>query len=98
MQKIVLASSSIHRKKLLDRLKIPFEISIPDVDENPLVGELPEEMVLRLGREKAVAVRGKFPDALIIGSDLVGILDEKVLGKPTSVDDAVAQLQLVSGS
>ncbi len=66
-QQIVLASGSAYRRELLLRLRIPFEIRIPDVDETPLPGETPEATAVRLAQAKARAVAGDFPEALIIG-------------------------------
>lgn len=96
-RKIVLASTSRYRRELLGRLGLPFHVAKPDVDETPLSGETPEETALRLARAKAAAVRGDHPDALIIGSDQVAVLDGKPLGKPGNFDNARAQLRHMSG-
>lgn len=94
---LVLASTSPFRRELLERLGLPFSTCAPDVDETPLPGESPAAMVARLARAKAEAVRDRFPDALIIGSDQCAELDGKILGKPGNHERAVAQLSAASG-
>lgn len=96
-QQIVLASGSAYRRELLSRLKLPFEIRIPGVDEAPLPGEVPEATAARLAKVKAQAVSGDFPEALIIGSDQVAVLEGVVLGKPHTHDNAFRQLRFMSG-
>jgi septum formation protein len=93
----VLASTSKYRAELLSRLRIPFKVAAPPVDESPLPAESPYDIALRLAEAKARAVAGDFPDALIIGSDQVADLDGQPLGKPGTRQRAVAQLQAASG-
>lgn len=95
---IILGSSSIYRKELLQRLQIPFETEHPDVNETPLPGESPEETAVRLAEAKARAVAKTYPHALIIGSDQVSALGNIPLGKPLNHKNAVKQLQLVRGN
>jgi septum formation protein len=95
--KLILASSSIYRKELLEHLQLPFAVISPDVDETPLAGESPDQTALRLAQEKARKVGGSEPDALIIGCDQVAILDGTQLGKPLTHDNAVRQLRLMRG-
>ena len=95
--KLILASSSIYRKELLEHLQLPFDVISPDVDETPLVDEAPELTALRLAQEKARKVGISEPDALIIGCDQVAILDGVQLGKPLTHDNAVRQLRLMRG-
>lgn len=95
--KLVLASTSPYRRELLSRLQLPFEAFAPDVDETPLADEAPEKTALRLAEAKARAAGAKYPDALIIGSDQVALLDNMQLGKPHTHDNAVRQLSLMSG-
>jgi septum formation protein len=97
MPTLVLASSSPYRRELLARLRIPFEVMSPDVDETPLVNEAPQETALRLAQLKARAVAHKFPDALIIGSDQVALLGDQQIGKPHTFENAKKQLQAASG-
>lgn len=97
MPKLVLASSSPYRRELLARLRMPFEVMSPDVDETPLAHEMPQETALRLAQLKARAVADKFPDALIIGSDQVALLGTQQIGKPHTHENAKKQLQEASG-
>ncbi|WP_027856062.1 Maf family protein [Marinobacterium jannaschii] len=98
MTNIVLASSSPFRRTLLDKLGLPYQCSSPDIDESPLSGEHAEALVKRLAESKAKAVSVQHPDALIIGSDQVAILDGEITGKPHSHERAVGQLKAASGS
>lgn len=94
---MILASSSPYRKELLHRLGLPFITITPQADETPLPGESPEALVARLASAKAHAVAHQHPDALIIGSDQVAVLEDQILGKPGNHDNAVAQLSNASG-
>lgn len=96
-QQLILASSSPYRKELLHRLGLPFITITPQADETPLPGESPEALVARLASAKAHAVAHQHPDALIIGSDQVAVLEDQILGKPGNHDNAVAQLGNASG-
>ena len=95
--RLVLASTSPYRRELLARLGVPFEVAAPDVDETPLAGESPDETAQRLALSKARAVAERFPDALIIGSDQVALLEGVQLGKPGTHEKAVAQLRAMRG-
>lgn len=95
--KLVLASTSRYRRELLSRLRIPFDVLSPDVDETPLPGETPSATALRLSVLKAQAAAPAYPDALIIGSDQVLMLDDAQLGKPGGFDQAFAQLKAMQG-
>jgi septum formation protein len=94
---LVLASTSPYRRELLARLGVPFQVAAPDVDETPLPGESPDDTAQRLSLLKAKAVAKQFPDALIIGSDQVALLDGVQLGKPGSHEKAVEQLRAMRG-
>ena len=96
-QLLVLASSSIYRSELLKRLQLPFEIAVPNVDETPLPNESARATSARLAQDKAHAVAGSYPDALIIGSDQVALLEDRQLGKPLTHDNAVEQLRAMRG-
>lgn len=96
-QLLVLASSSIYRSELLKRLQLPFETMAPDVDETPLPHESARATSERLAQVKARTVSGNYPDALIIGSDQVALLEGRQLGKPLSHDNAVGQLRAMRG-
>jgi MAF protein len=92
----VLGSTSPFRKELLGRLGIEFITSAPDTDESPLANESPQELVARLSLAKAQAVASIHPQALIIGSDQVAVLNGKILGKPGTHENALAQLRQAS--
>ncbi|BCK87581.1 Maf-like protein YceF [Sideroxyarcus emersonii] len=96
-QPLVLASTSIYRSQLLSTLQLPFQTAAPDVDETPLPGESAEQTSWRLAQAKAQVVARRFPDALIIGSDQVALLDGKQIGKPLNHDNAVRQLSAMRG-
>jgi septum formation protein len=96
-QPLVLASTSIYRSQLLSTLQIPFQTAAPDVDETPLPGETAEQTSWRLAQIKAQVVAKRFPDALIIGSDQVALLDGQQIGKPLNHDNAVRQLRTMRG-
>lgn len=96
-QPIILASTSIYRSQLLSTLQIPFQTASPDVDETPLPGESARQTSQRLSQLKAQAVAQQFPDALIIGSDQVALLEGEQLGKPLTHDNAVRQLRSMRG-
>ena len=71
---VILGSTSRYRKELLSRLRIPFEVAAPEVDETPFKDEAPAELALRLALAKAKAVAQKLPHAFVIGSDQVADL------------------------
>jgi septum formation protein len=94
---IVLASTSIYRKELLNRLQLPFITQSPDTYETPLPEETPKNMASRLAVAKAKSVSKLYPSALIIGSDQVADLAGTAIGKPGTYEKAAAQLRLVRG-
>jgi septum formation protein len=96
-QSLVLASTSIYRAQLLSILQLPFETTSPNVDETPLPGEIARQTSARLSILKAQAVAKDYPNALIIGSDQVALLDGQQLGKPLTHDNAVRQLRAMRG-
>lgn len=94
---LILASTSRYRRELLTRLRLPFEVVSPGVDETALDGEAPADLAHRLSRAKAAAVAALHPAAVVIGSDQVCELDGLALGKPGTHERAVMQLKLLSG-
>lgn len=94
---LVLASSSIYRRELFERLHIPFSVVAPSVDESPLQGEFPEQTAARLAQAKAAKVASQWTDALVIGCDQVAALNGTQLGKPRTRENAFQQLQLLRG-
>lgn len=95
--RLVLASTSPYRRELLARLRLPFEVARPEVDEAPLAGESPAALVERLALAKARAVAARQPEAWVIGSDQAAELDGAPLGKPGGREAAIAQLAAMSG-
>ncbi|WP_144137854.1 Maf-like protein [Paraburkholderia sp. BCC1884] len=98
--RLILASSSPYRRELLERLRVPFEVVVPAIDETPLAGETPEVTALRLAEAKARAVASKpgaDETALVIGSDQVATYDGLQIGKPGTHEKALAQLQAMRG-
>ncbi len=96
-RRLLLASTSRYRHDLLQRLRLPFEVHAPDVDETPLAGEAPRELALRLALAKADAVAKLDAEAIVIGSDQVADLDGVAIGKPGDHARAVAQLRAMRG-
>ena len=96
-RRLLLASTSRYRHDLLQRLRLPFEVHAPDVDETPLAGEAPRELALRLALAKADAVARLDTEAIVIGSDQVADLDGVAIGKPGDHARAVAQLRAMRG-
>ena len=96
--RLVLASTSRYRRELLGRFGIPFEAHPPEVTESARAGELPMDRARRLALEKAQAIAGRFPEALVIGSDQVAAADDGVLDKPGDAANTCAQLERLSGS
>ena len=93
----ILASSSPRRKQWMEAMRLPFDIQVPDVDESPLPGEDPEDMVLRLAQAKAEAVARGNPGRWVIAADTTVAVDHHVLNKPVDAEDAVRMLLLIQG-
>ena len=94
---LILASTSVYRRELLTRLRIPFDVIAPTVDETPLNGESSLDLAKRLAHAKAKAVAKQHPQAWVIGSDQVADLCGAAIGKPGNFERALAQLQLMRG-
>jgi septum formation protein len=94
---VVLGSTSRYRRELLERLRIPFSVAAPDVDETPMAGETPQNLARRLALAKAQAVAALHPQAVVIGSDQVADLAGQPLGKPGEHARAVQQLRQMRG-
>jgi septum formation protein len=97
MPKLILASTSRYRHELLSRLRLPFEVMAPAVDERALPGEAPQALARRLALAKARAIAGRQPEAVVIGSDQVADLRGVALGKPGTHERAVQQLRRLRG-
>lgn len=94
---LILASTSRYRRELLERLRLPFDVVSPQVDETPRAGESPADLAVRLAAAKAATVAALHPQAVVIGSDQVAELDGVPIGKPGTHERAVAQLRAMRG-
>ena len=94
---LILGSTSRYRRELLARLRLPFDVVAPEVDETPAPGEAPAALARRLALAKARAVAQRHPGRVVIGSDQVADLDGEPIGKPGTHERAVAQLRRMSG-
>lgn len=95
---LILASTSVYRRQLLERLRLPFSVVASQVDETPLPGETPPDIACRLALAKAQSVAQAHPTAVVIGSDQVADLDGQALGKPGNHARAITQLQTMRGN
>lgn len=95
--RLILGSTSRYRRELLTRLRLPFEVVAPDVDETPRPNETPAALAGRLALAKARAVSALHPDAVVIGSDQVADLQGRPLGKPGTHERATLQLREMRG-
>ncbi|QCJ69824.1 septum formation inhibitor Maf [Providencia heimbachae] len=98
MKSIILASTSEYRQALLKKLGLPFLAAAPNIDESPILNESAQALVTRLSQGKANALALQYPQHLIIGSDQVCVINEKIVGKPHSFDNAFKQLKAASGN
>jgi len=98
-RRLILASTSTWRGRLLKQLQLPFEQRDPGVDEAPFKdrGLAAPDLVVELAKAKAAAVADGSPDALVIGADQVVALDGRILGKPGTRERAIEQLTLLAG-
>jgi len=94
---LILGSTSRYRRELLERLRLPFDVHAPEVDETPLIGESPATLAQRLALAKAQAVAAAHPTAIVIGSDQVADLDGVPIGKPGTHERATEQLRAMRG-
>lgn len=97
MHRLILASTSPYRRALLARLRLPFDVAPPMVDEAPHPCETPVALVRRLAETKAEAVATGNPGIWALGSDQVAAHDGSTLGKPGGRERAIAQLTAMSG-
>lgn len=97
MTKLILASGSPRRKEFMSYLGIPFEVEIPNIDESPLQGETPSELVLRLSSLKADYISKKHDDTVVVAADTVVCFNGMILGKPSSRDDAFRMIKMLQG-
>jgi septum formation protein len=95
--RVILASQSPRRRELLSLVGIAHEVQPADIDESYLAGERPREHAERLARGKTAVIAEREPDALVIGSDTIVVVDGDVLGKPVDEPDAVRMLERLAG-
>ncbi|WP_333798003.1 Maf family protein [Rheinheimera sp.] len=96
-QNLWLASTSVYRKALLEKLTPNFQTAKPEVDETALPGETAQALVERLAIAKACAIADKLNNGLVIGSDQVALFNGAILGKPHTAENAYRQLKAFSG-
>jgi len=94
---LILASGSPRRRQLLELIGVSFAVLPADVDETPLAGEDPVAYASRAARDKALEVAASHPGRLVLGADTVVEVDQEILGKPASADDAATMLRRLSG-
>lgn len=97
VKNIILASASPRRKELLELAGLSFSVQTADVDEKITKGVLPPEAVAQLAKQKAKAVAKNNKSSLVIGADTVVCIDNEILGKPASREEAYSMLRRLSG-
>tara|TARA_B100000963_G_C22502936_1_gene614702 strand:- start:311 stop:895 length:585 start_codon:yes stop_codon:yes gene_type:complete len=102
--KIILASASGVRKKILDKYKIESQVIISNIDEDQvkesLLNEKASPLIIskNLAELKSNKVSNKYPDRLVLGADSVISLKDKLINKPKSREEALKILKLLNGS
>lgn len=94
--KIILASTSIFRKSLLEKLRLNFTTAKPEIDETPLPTETAKKMVERLSLKKAEKIARNETNKIIIASDQAAMFNNQPIGKPHNYENAVKQLHSFS--
>ena len=97
---IYLASNSPRRRELLTQIEVRFAVIAIDLDEEPLGSEPPEAYVLRVARDKARAGRallGSAPRVPVLAADTAVVIDDRILGKPRTREEASAMMERLSG-
>ena len=97
MTDIILASASPRRSELMTLAGFRFDVICADIDEIVPEKALPQEVVMSLALQKAQAVAKDHRKSAVVGSDTVGALDGKILGKPRSEKEAAEMLRSLSG-
>jgi septum formation protein len=95
--KLILASSSPYRKILLEKLRLPFDVYAPHLDETPLEGESVIQTVYRLAESKAKAANALYPEVICIAADTAAEFNGQIINKPETHTAAVTQLQMLQG-
>lgn len=94
---LYLASTSPRRRELLAQIGLAFHVLKVDIDESTRPGEAPTDYVGRLAREKAAAGLAQAGEGVVIAADTSVVLDDAILGKPASLDEALAMWARLSG-
>lgn len=97
MKSIILASQSPRRAEILSVLGIEHRIVVADIDETPIVGESPSDLVMRLAEDKAMKIAASMEEGYVIGSDTIVVFKGEILGKPLDDADAFRMLRSMSG-
>ncbi len=97
IKKIILASGSPRRKELLEKIGLKFEVAVGDIEEDLHNGLPPHELAEKLSLEKARSAAAKYTDAIIIAADTIGVLEDKIIGKPHTAAEAKKMLSMLSG-
>ncbi|MBK6723525.1 MAG: septum formation protein Maf [Acidobacteria bacterium] len=98
LPKLILASGSPRRAEILTSVGWDFTKHVADIDETEYEGELPEDYVVRLAREKSAAVSSGYPGEFVLGADTTVVIEEQIIAKPIDLDDARRMLSLLSGN
>ena len=98
LPKLILASGSPRRAEILTSVGWEFTKDSADIDETELAGEVPEDYVQRLAKEKAERVAQKYTDAIILGADTTVVINDQIIGKPVDLADAKRMLKMLSGN
>ena len=91
---LVLASQSPRRKELLAILGIPFSVLPASIDETPVVGEKPEDFVVRAAREKGMEVASRVSQSVVLSADTVVTIDGEILGKPLDAAEVAEYVEI----
>ncbi|MEO7659365.1 MAG: Maf family protein [Pyrinomonadaceae bacterium] len=97
LPKLILASGSPRRSEILASVGWEYTKHVADIDETELMGELPDDYVIRLAREKSGAVASRYPNEIVLGADTTVVVDGQTLGKPADLADAIRMLKMLSG-
>lgn len=98
MKKIILGSQSPRRKQLLEWAEVPFEIVVKETVETYPAGLTVEEVAIYIAKQKALAVQADFPDSIILTADTIVVLNNRIIGKPKSREEAIRILSELSGN
>src|SRR5215204_2168422 len=98
LPKLILASGSPRRSEIMNSVGWEFTKAIPNIDESEREGESPVDYVRRLAQEKAEAIAHMYPDEMVLAADTTVVIDEQIIGKPSSESDARRMIMMLSGN